>query len=56
VAAIQRADELALAIQARGYGSTRDRTFYSRSHFGRKEWLFIFVTSILIVVTFFLTK
>ena len=56
VAAIQRADELALAIQARGYGSTRDRTFYSRSHFGRKEWLFIFATSILIVVTFFLTK
>ena len=55
VAAIQRADELALAIQARGYGSTRDRTFYSRSHFGRKEWLFVFVTSILIVAIYLLT-
>jgi len=56
VAAIQRADELALAIQARGYGSTCDRTFYSRSHFGRKEWLFVFVTSILIVMIYLLTK
>jgi energy-coupling factor transport system permease protein len=55
VAAIQRADELALAIQARGYGSARDRTFYSRSHFGQKEWLFVFATSILIVATYLLT-
>ncbi len=56
VAAIQRADELALAIQARGYGSRRDRTFYSRTRFGRKEWLFIFATSTLTIAMYLLTK
>lgn len=55
VAAIHRADELALAIQARGYGSARNRTFYSRSHFGRKEWLFVFSTTVLIVAVYLLT-
>ncbi len=56
VAAIQRADELALAIQARGYGTGGNRTFYSHSRFGRKEWLFVLATSTLIIVTYILTK
>lgn len=56
VAAIQRADELALAIQARGYPGGGQRTFYSRSRFGRKEWLFVSATSMLVVVTYYLTK
>jgi len=56
VAAIQRADELALAIQARGYRGGTKRTYYSQSRFGRKEWLFVFATSILIVATYLLTR
>ncbi|MEW6411613.1 MAG: energy-coupling factor transporter transmembrane component T [Candidatus Zixiibacteriota bacterium] len=55
VAAIQRADELALAIEARGYGSGSERTFYSRSFFGPVEWMFMLLVSLAIGVLFFLT-
>ncbi|HUV31054.1 MAG TPA: energy-coupling factor transporter transmembrane component T [Acidobacteriota bacterium] len=41
VTAIARADDLALAIEARGYRSGQPRTFYSRALVGRKEWAFI---------------
>jgi energy-coupling factor transport system permease protein len=56
VAALQRADELALAIQARGYHGNGSRTFYSRSRFGWREWLFMVAVSSLIVATFYLTR
>ncbi len=56
VAAIQRADELALAIEARGYTSGFKRTFYSRSRFGAREWLFAAVSSAGIVVVFYFTR
>ena len=56
VAAIQRADELAMAIEARGYKAGRKRTFYSRSHFGTNEWIFALLTSAGIVMLFVLTR
>ncbi|UCE23642.1 MAG: energy-coupling factor transporter transmembrane protein EcfT [Candidatus Zixiibacteriota bacterium] len=56
VAAIQRADELALAIEARGYTSGYKRTFYSRSRFGPREWLFAVVSSAMIVALFYITR
>jgi len=52
VAAIQRADELAVAIQARGYPGGNNRTFYCRTRFGPKEWLFVVASSVLVAVTF----
>ena len=55
VAALQRADDLALAIEARGYRSNARRTIYSRLQFGAREWGFALVTlvsiSLLYVVT-----
>jgi energy-coupling factor transport system permease protein len=56
VAAIQRADELALAIEARGYKSGQTRTFYSRSHFGAAEWLFAFGSAAIILIFFYYTR
>ncbi|UCG62444.1 MAG: energy-coupling factor transporter transmembrane protein EcfT [Candidatus Zixiibacteriota bacterium] len=56
VAAIQRADELALAIEARGYSSRRERSFYSRSRFGVREWLFAAASSASIFVLFHFTR
>jgi len=54
VSAIQRADELALAIEARGYRHGQKRTFYSRSVFGIKEWVFLFVSTSLVLLLFFI--
>ncbi len=56
VAALQRADELALAIQARGYGFAGRRTFYSRSRFRFREWFFVVGTAILIAAAFWATR
>jgi energy-coupling factor transport system permease protein len=56
VAALQRADELALAIQARGYRGDTKRTFYARTRFGVKEWLFMLATSSLIAAVFYATR
>jgi len=41
VSTIGRADELALAMEARGYQSGRPRTIYSRTRFDRDAWLFL---------------
>ncbi|MCP4685609.1 MAG: energy-coupling factor transporter transmembrane protein EcfT [bacterium] len=41
VSTIGRADELALAMEARGYQSGRPRTFYSQARFDRDAWLFM---------------
>lgn len=56
VAAIQRADDLALAIEARGYQSGRRRTFYSRSRFGFQEWFFTALSSAAIVALFYVAQ
>ena len=44
VGAIGRADELALAMEARGYRSGKPRTFYSRSRLDLSAWLFMGLT------------
>jgi len=56
VAAIQRADEIARAMQARGYRSDRVRTSYTRSRFGWREWSFSLGTGLLVVMVFIVTK
>ncbi|MFH1688125.1 MAG: energy-coupling factor transporter transmembrane component T [bacterium] len=56
MAASQRADELALAIEARGYDGRRPRTAYSRSRFGAQEWLFTASVSAGVLVLFFVSK
>ncbi len=55
VAALQRADDLAMAIQARGYGLSPKRTYFSRHHFGLSEWLFMLGSSALVLATYLLT-
>jgi energy-coupling factor transport system permease protein len=56
VAALQRADELALAIQARGYQGGAKRTFYSHALFGWREWFFTVASSTLVLAVFYLTR
>ncbi|HWR84217.1 MAG TPA: energy-coupling factor transporter transmembrane component T [Candidatus Deferrimicrobium sp.] len=54
LAALQRADELALAIQVRGYGRSASRTHYTGSHIGIRELLFLTATTSLILAAFFM--
>ena len=56
MAAISRADDLALAIEARGYRSNQTRTFYTHSRFGGGEAWFMVVSSTAIVILFYLTR
>jgi energy-coupling factor transport system permease protein len=55
VAAIGRADDLAVAIEARGYRSDRQRTNYGQVTFGRAEWLFMLLASAGVVFLFAVT-
>jgi len=55
VSAISRADELALAMEARGYRSRRPRTFYSKSRFDLTAWLFLIGSSAATFLVFYLT-
>ena len=52
VAALQRADELALAMEARGYRSGRPRTFYTRRRFGPREQVFVGISSAVLLISF----
>jgi energy-coupling factor transport system permease protein len=56
VAAIGRADELALAIEARGYDSRRERTVYTHAKLDRTAWMFMALVSIGIVALFLVTR
>jgi energy-coupling factor transport system permease protein len=56
VSAIQRADDLAMALQVRGYKSGNGRTFYSRSGFRLNEWFFTIGTSVYILTLFYFLK
>jgi energy-coupling factor transport system permease protein len=56
VAAIGRADDLAIAIEARGYDSRRERTMYTHSRLDRSAWLFIALTSVAIFGLFMVTR
>jgi energy-coupling factor transport system permease protein len=55
VAAIGRADDLALAIEARGYDGRAERSFYTRTTFAGREWLFTTVGTLFIVSLFIVT-
>ena len=55
VSSIQRADDIAQAMQARGYRCNRDRTSYLSSHFGRSEILFSIGALLLVLVAFVVT-
>ena len=55
VAAIQRADDIAQAMQARGYRCGRDRTSHRSSHFGRSEALFCIGALGLVLTAFVVT-
>lgn len=55
IAAIERADDLALAIEARGYRSDIERTSYSDSKIGNSELMFMIMVSTAIIISFFLT-
>lgn len=53
VAAVNRADQLALALEVRGYDSKTPRTFYSRQTFGLSDFLFMLGSSLLIFCIFY---
>jgi len=55
VAAINRADDLALAMEARGYRSGRPRTFYSRTSFGLQSGIFALGSTAGLAAVFYLT-
>jgi energy-coupling factor transport system permease protein len=52
VAALQRADDLALAIEARGYRSSERRTMYTHARFGRAEVWFALASTAFIAGVF----
>ena len=56
VAAINRADDLALAMEARGYRSGCPRTFYTRAMFGKREWIFMLTSGLMVSLLFSLTR
>lgn len=55
VAAIGRADELAQAIEVRGYGKNPSRTYFSRSNFGVNEIGFVLISILLISSLFYIS-
>lgn len=56
MAAVQRADELALAMEARGYDGRTRRTIYTHSRFGRAEWSFLIGVSIAVSLLWWTTR
>ena len=56
IAAIHRADELAEAIQSRGYRSSRKRSFYSLHKFGLADFGFMVISTSFIVLLYYLTS
>ena len=52
VAAISRADELALAMEARGYRSGAPRTFFTRTRFDGSSWFFALGSLAVLVLLF----
>ena len=56
VSAVQRADDLALALMARGYRGDVRRTVYATSRFGSREVGFCIGSSLALVALFLLTR
>lgn len=54
--AMNRADDLALAIEARGYHGASPRTAYTHARFGRTEWTFMLVATAAVAALFVVTK
>lgn len=54
IAAINRADELSLAIQARGYRSNGKKTIYSRFSFGFREFFFMLLSTSFLLLIYYL--
>lgn len=55
VSAINRADDLALAMEARGYRGGQPRTFYSRSRFDLSASLFVLASLVVVVGLYLVT-
>jgi energy-coupling factor transporter transmembrane protein EcfT len=55
VAAINRADELALAMEARGYRSGAPRSCYTTIRFDGQSWLFAVGSLVLLIGVYYLT-
>jgi len=56
VTSVGRADDLALAIEARGYKSGQPRTSYSHTVFGFKEWAFMMGSCIAVCFLYYATR
>lgn len=56
VAALQRADDLAMAIEARGYNGESPRSMYTELKVGYKEWVFMALTTIGIFYLYWISK
>lgn len=56
VAAVGRADDLALAIEARGYDSHARRTIYSQARFGAREAVFAVAAISLMLILFVVSQ
>ena len=55
VTSVGRADDLALAIEARGYKSGQPRTSYSHTEFGLREWMFMLGSCLAICLLYYVT-
>lgn len=53
ISAVQRADELALALQARGYRSNQERSFFSHAKIGKSEIIFILGSSAFVLLLYY---
>jgi len=56
VAAISRADDLAIAIEARGYDSHAKRTMYSHARIGARETVFMVASAAFVYALFLATE
>lgn len=54
--AIRRADDLALAIESRGYISGVERSSFREFKFVRRDWFFMIASAFLVILLFIITK
>lgn len=54
VTALNRADELAVAMEARGYRSDRSRTAYTHASFGAPESVFVLLSGVVLLTAFWM--
>jgi energy-coupling factor transport system permease protein len=56
ISAVNRADTIALAIEARGYSHNRGRTYFSRMSFQMAEWVFVASGVLTLLIIFLLDR